>query len=84
MLGALDASDKVCQLLAHGRWFSPGTPASATRKTGRHDIAEIMLKVALKTQKSKKKLNRTWNYAFHFLFIIMPMPLRLMLLVELK
>ena len=35
------ASDKVYQLLAHGRWFSPGTPASSTIKTGRHDIAEI-------------------------------------------
>jgi hypothetical protein len=33
------ANDKVCQLLAHGRWFSPGTPASSTTKTGRHDIA---------------------------------------------
>jgi hypothetical protein len=44
------ASDKVYQLLAHGRWFSPGTPASSTTKTGRHDIAEISLKVALKHQ----------------------------------
>ena len=34
------ASDKVYQLLAHGRWFSPGTPSSSTTKTGRHDIAE--------------------------------------------
>jgi len=40
-------------LLAHGRWFSPGTPASSTTKTGRHDIAEILLKVALKHQRSK-------------------------------
>ena len=40
------ASDKVYQLLAHGRWFSPGTPATSTTKTGRHDIAEILLKVA--------------------------------------
>ena len=31
-------SDKVYQLLAHGRWFSPGTPASSTNKTGRHDL----------------------------------------------
>jgi hypothetical protein len=38
------ASDKVYQLLAHGRWFSP---ASSTTKTGHHDIAEILLKVAL-------------------------------------
>jgi len=41
-------------LLAHGRWFSPGTPASSTTNTGRHDIAEILLKVALKHQKSNK------------------------------
>jgi hypothetical protein len=41
-------SDKVYQLVAHGRWFSPGTPASSTTETGRHDIAEILLKVALK------------------------------------
>jgi hypothetical protein len=44
------ASDKVYQLLAHGRWFSSGIPASSTTKTGRrHDIAEILLKVALHT-----------------------------------
>ena len=29
---------------------SPGTPVSSTTKTGRHDIAEILLKVALKTK----------------------------------
>jgi hypothetical protein len=40
-------SDKVCQLLAHGRWFSP---ASSTTTTGRHDIAEILLKVVLNTK----------------------------------
>jgi hypothetical protein len=34
-------------LLVHGRWFSSDTPASSTTKTGRHDIAEILLKVAL-------------------------------------
>jgi hypothetical protein len=45
------ASDKVYQLLAHGWWFSPGTLASSTTKTGRHDIAEILLKVALKHKK---------------------------------
>ena len=43
------ASDNVYQLLAHDRWFSPGTPATSTTKTGRHDIAEILLKVALNT-----------------------------------
>jgi hypothetical protein len=40
---------KVYQLLAHGRQFSPDTPASSTAKTGRHDIAKILLKVALNT-----------------------------------
>jgi hypothetical protein len=54
------ASDKVYQLLAHGRWFSPGTPASSTTKTGRHDIVEILLKVALNTinQSNQPKSNR--------------------------
>ena len=56
------ASDKVYQLLAHGRWLSPGTPASSTTKTGRHDIVEIMLKVALNTKNQIKpnqiKLNQ--------------------------
>jgi hypothetical protein len=42
-------SDKVYQLLAHGRWFSP---ASSTTKTGGRDIqnvAEILLKVEFNT-----------------------------------
>jgi len=43
-------------LLAHGWWFSPGTPASSTTKTGRHDISEILLKVALST---KNKTNQS-------------------------
>jgi hypothetical protein len=51
------ASEKVYQLLAYGRWFSPGTPASYTTKIGRHDIAEILLKVALNT-KNQKSINR--------------------------
>jgi hypothetical protein len=54
------ACEKVYQLLAQGRWFSPGIPASSTTKTGRHDIAEILLKVALKHQKSKS--NHFQNY----------------------
>jgi len=29
------------------KWFSPGTPVSFTNKTDLHDIAEILLKVAL-------------------------------------
>ena len=52
------ASDKVYQLLAHGRWFSLGTPASSSTKTGRHGIAEILLKVALNTQNKTKNQNQ--------------------------
>jgi hypothetical protein len=36
-------------LFANGRWFSSSTPSSSTIKTGRHDLAEILLKVALNT-----------------------------------
>jgi hypothetical protein len=50
------ACDKVYQLLAHGRWFSPGTPASSTTKTGRHEIAEILLKVALNTKNQNQSI----------------------------
>jgi len=49
-IGLAAASDKVYQLLVHGRWFSPGTLASSTTKSGRHDIAEILLKVVLNTK----------------------------------
>jgi hypothetical protein len=53
------ASDKVYQLLAHGQWF---TPASSTTKTGRHDIAEILLKVALNTKnQSIYKMNNHFS-----------------------
>jgi hypothetical protein len=48
------ASDKAYQLLAYGRWFSP---PSSTIKTGRHDIAEILLKVALST---KNQINQSF------------------------
>jgi hypothetical protein len=44
------ASDEAYKLLAQCRWFSPDTPASSTTKTGRHDIAEKLLKVALDTK----------------------------------
>jgi hypothetical protein len=54
------ASDKVYQLLAHGRWVSPGTTASSTTKTGRHDIAEILLKVALNTINQIKSLTASF------------------------
>ena len=47
--GVLDTilCDKVCQILATGRWFSAGTQVSSSNKTDRHDIIEILVKVAL-------------------------------------
>jgi hypothetical protein len=41
--------DNVRQLLSIGRWYFPSTPVSSTNKTDRHDIAKILLKVALST-----------------------------------
>ena len=40
-------------MLAHSLWFSPGTPASSTTKTGCHDIAKILLKVALNNKSNQ-------------------------------
>jgi hypothetical protein len=40
------------------------TPVSSTTKTGRHDIVEILLKVALSTQKS--------NQINHHIIILSP------------
>jgi len=37
--------ERVCQLLTTGWWFSPGTLASSTNKTGHHDVAQMELKV---------------------------------------
>ena len=53
---------KVCQWLAAGRWFSPGTPVSSTNKTDRQDITRMLLKVSVNTltliqsEKSRTKL----------------------------
>ena len=51
------ASDTVDQLLDHGRWFSPGTPASSTTKICRHDTDEIFLKEALSTINQSTSIN---------------------------
>ena len=68
--GALDSHShviKVYQLLAHGRWFSPGTPASSTTKFSRHDIAEILLKVVLNTKNQIKSI--VVLYLFHYILL---------------
>jgi hypothetical protein len=50
---------KVCQWLAAGRWFSPGTPVSSTNITDRHNITEILLKAALNLSLSHVYFRRT-------------------------
>jgi hypothetical protein len=44
---------------ATGQWFSPGTPISSTNIIDRHDITQILLKVALST------INKPTNQPFH-------------------
>ena len=55
------ASDKVYQLHAHRRWFSP---ASSTTKTARHDIAEILLKVELNTINQSNRILDHVRFSF--------------------
>ena len=50
-VGCTTWCDKVYQWLATGRWFSAGTLVSSSNKTDRHDIAEILQKVALRAIK---------------------------------
>jgi hypothetical protein len=44
-------------------WFSPGTPVSSTIKIDRHDITEILFKVALNTinQSNHQKFENAFN-----------------------
>ena len=53
--------DTVLSVSATGRWFSPSTPVSSTNKTDRHDITEILLKVALNTITPFFKVLRAWR-----------------------
>jgi hypothetical protein len=46
-------------------WFSPGTPISSTNKSDRHDITDILLKVALNTIKPNQPKNQS---IFIFIF----------------
>jgi len=59
-------SDQDYPLLAHGQWFSPGTSVSSTSKTGRHDIADILVKVALNTKKSNQIYSAGNSTFLHF------------------
>ena len=66
--GVLDATlcDKVCQWFVTGRWFSAVTPVSSTNKTNRHDITEILLKVALNTINKTKPIRKGVNVVIIF------------------
>ena len=59
----------VCQGLATGQWFSPGTLVSSTNKTDRHDTTEILLKVVLNNININPKPNHkfigSWNLWIH-------------------
>ena len=65
------ANDKVYQLLVQGRWFSPGTPASSTTKTGRHDIADRLLKVAVKHAELKTVGDHFCSTLKYWLYIVL-------------
>jgi hypothetical protein len=62
------------------RWFSPGTAVTSTNETGRHDVTEISLKVALNTkprdQCAKYGFIRGVTSADVMCYIIPSLPLR--------
>jgi hypothetical protein len=53
--GVNDSPPQVIKFTSCLPMVSPGTPAFSTTKTGRHDIVEILLKVALKNQSNQIK-----------------------------
>jgi hypothetical protein len=69
--GELDTTlcDKVCQWLVTARWFSPGTQVSFTNKTDRHDIAEILLNLALNTINHKPHHIMSGNFSLTYIYI---------------
>ena len=53
------------QWLTTGRWFFPCTPDSSFNKTDRHDITEILLKVALNTLHLKPEIKISTSSCHH-------------------
>jgi 5,10-methylenetetrahydrofolate reductase len=51
-----------------GQWFSPSPPVSSIIKTDRHDITEILFKVALNTikQANKQHMYTMNNFDFSY------------------
>jgi hypothetical protein len=64
-------SNKLQQvLLLTSWWFSPGPLVSSTNKTDRHNITEILLKVALNTIKqANKQTNKPSEAHRRYLFV---------------
>ena len=60
-------SDSICQLLATGRWFSP---VSSTNKNDRHNITEILLKVALNTIKQRDKQTLFYDLSIEVMYLL--------------
>jgi hypothetical protein len=54
-----------------GQWFSLGPLLSSTDKTDHHDIAEILLNVALNTIKPTNQLERLKTFFFSEAFKLM-------------
>jgi hypothetical protein len=71
--------DKICQWLAAGRWFSPGTTVSSTNKTYRHNITEILSNVVLNTiipnslQRDSQQYKQNKDIKFNKFFPILNM-----------
>jgi hypothetical protein len=63
--------DKICQRLAAGRWFSPGTPVSSTHKTDHHSIAELVLNVVLNTITLLLEINPDLSKVFYLVWDIL-------------
>jgi hypothetical protein len=56
------------------KWFSPGTPVSSTNKTNHHNIAKILLKVALSTitlTLKEKKFDMNTKLCIHHLIFVL-------------
>ena len=59
---------QVCQWLAVGWWFSPGTPISSTNKIDAVKKNEILLKMAIKKTKNKRKFSPTLGCVMGLIF----------------
>jgi hypothetical protein len=65
VVSSIPSHDKVCQWLADGQWFSPGTLVSSTNKTDCLNKTEILLKVVteeFKFEMLKEELHVVHSY----------------------